>query len=78
MLKPNASSDNNGHTSPKTSSPWTKPPTAGSSGARTCIAGKRRSAVSSAFVIMTQLLLVAFMVVTLLALGNDDNDGGHA
>jgi hypothetical protein len=34
--------------------------------------------VSSAFVIMTQLLLVAFMVVTLLALGNDDNDGGHA
>jgi hypothetical protein len=34
--------------------------------------------VSSVFVITTQLLLVAFMVVTLLALGNDDNDGGHA
>jgi hypothetical protein len=78
MLKPNDSSDNNGHTSPKTSSPWTKPPTAGSSGARTCIAGKRRGAVSSVFVITTQLLLVAFMIVTLLALDNDDNDGGHA
>ncbi len=29
-------------------------------------------------VIMTQLLLVAFMIVTLLALGNDDDRGGHA
>jgi len=34
--------------------------------------------MSSTFVIATQLLLVAFMVVALLALGNDDNDGGHA
>jgi hypothetical protein len=34
--------------------------------------------VSSVFVITTQLLLVAFMIVTLLALGNDDDHGGHA
>jgi hypothetical protein len=34
--------------------------------------------MSGVFVITVQLLLVAFMVVTLLALGNDDNDGGHA
>jgi hypothetical protein len=50
--------------------------TAGNVAARTSHGG--RPQMSSTFVIATQLVLIAFMVVTLLALGNDDNDGGHA
>jgi hypothetical protein len=34
--------------------------------------------MSSVFVIATQVTLVAFMLVLLMIISNDDNDGGHA
>ncbi len=34
--------------------------------------------MSSVFVIATQVMLVAFMLILLIFISNDDNDGGHA
>jgi hypothetical protein len=34
--------------------------------------------MSSVFVIATQVMLVAFMLILLMIISNDDNDGGHA
>lgn len=34
--------------------------------------------MSSVFVIATQVMLVAFMLILLIFISNDDNDGGYA
>jgi hypothetical protein len=49
--------------------------TAGSAVARVSPGGPKK--MSSVFVIATQVMLVAFMLI-LMIISNDDNDGGHA
>ena len=73
MLKPNDSSENNGHTSPKTSSPWTKPPTSGSSGGPICIAAKRSDAMSSGEILLYMTLVWALIIAILVVSDDDDN-----
>ena len=50
--------------------------TAGSAVARVSPGGPKK--MSSVFVIATQVMLVAFMLILLIFISNDDNDGGHA
>jgi hypothetical protein len=53
-----------------------QPATAGSHDAQRFAGGPKK--MSSVFVIATQMMLVAFMLVLLIFISNDDNDGGHA
>jgi hypothetical protein len=75
MLKPKDYSENNGHTSQRILSPWTKPPTSGSSGAPTCIAARRSDAMSAIFV--SYLVAIMFALIVIVILENND-DGGAA